>query len=381
MRAKISEIPVVLGTATPSLESWKNVKQNKYILFTLSERAGNATLPPITLHNICNEKLQNGLSPALISVMQKHLKRSNQILLFLNRRGYAPVLLCHQCGFAAICPHCDARVTAHDNPKRLLCHHCGYQSPWIRICPSCKQNELMVMGIGTEQLEQTLSQLFPDKKISRVDRDSVKTFSALEKKLAQVHNREIDILIGTQMLVKGHHFEHVTLVAAIDVDHALFSSDFRAIERLGQSLIQVAGRSGRAEKKGEVFIQTHHPEHPLLKKLFEAHYDAFSNALLEERTQAGLPPLAHMIVFRAEAKQKEVVHRFLSAAKLRLQQKNSIRIAGPFPSWMEKKAGVYRAQLTLQSSHRPQLKKTLSGFLLELDSKKIDAGIKWILDV
>src|SRR3990167_11054925 len=144
MRAKISEIPVVLGTATPSLESWKNVKQNKYILFTLSERAGNATLPPITLHNICNEKLQNGLSPALISVMQKHLKNNNQILLFLNRRGYAPVLLCHQCGFAAICPHCDARVTAHDNPKRLLCHHCGYQSPWIRICPSCKQNELMV---------------------------------------------------------------------------------------------------------------------------------------------------------------------------------------------------------------------------------------------
>src|SRR3990167_4624097 len=381
MRAKLTNIPIVLGTATPSLETWKNAEEKKYKRLVLTQRTGAAILPTIITHNIRSEKLHNGLSEKLIETMHRHLNAGNQVLLYLNRRGYAPLLLCHHCGWSAQCPHCDARLTAHDRPKKLWCHHCGYQAEWQRICGECRQSELLLLGLGTEQLETAMQKWFPDKVVVRIDRDTIQNFKTLEESLAKIRNREVDILIGTQMLVKGHHFENVTLVATIDVDHALFSSDFRAVERLGQSLIQVAGRAGRAEKKGEVFVQTHHPEHPLLKKLFEAHYDAFSNALLEERTQAGLPPLAHMIDFRAEAKQKEVAHRFLSAAKLRLQQKNSMRIAGPFPSWMEKKAGVYRGQLTLQSSHRPKLKKKLSGFLLELDSKKIDAGIKWILDV
>ncbi|MCX7126087.1 MAG: primosomal protein N', partial [Gammaproteobacteria bacterium] len=330
IRAKMTEIPVVLGTATPSLESLKNSNQEKYILLTLSERAGNATLPPIKLHNICGEKLHQGLSPELIKIMQKHLEKNNQILLFLNRRGYAPVLICHQCGWFAVCKHCDARLTLHENPKRLICHHRGYHSPVIRVCTSCKQSELTALGLGTEQLEETVKQLFPHKKTCRVDRDNVKSFSQLEKTLLQVHNQEVDILIGTQMLVKGHHFENVTLVAALDVDNALFSSDFRAVERLGQSLIQVAGRAGRADKIGEVFIQTHHPENPSLQKLFQSGYLEFANMLLIERAQAQLPPYAHMTVLRAEAKDKMRVQKFLEQAKNKIsQQGSSVQIAGP----------------------------------------------------
>ncbi len=382
MRAKIADIPIVLGTATPSLESWKNIKNNKYLLLTLSERAANAQLPAITLHNICNEKLQQGLSSELIAVMRRHLNNNNQILLFLNRRGYAPVLMCHHCGWSVTCPHCDARVIVHDNPKRLLCHHCGHRSPWLRICTACKQSELTLIGLGTEQLEETIGALFPDKKISRVDRDNVKTFSALKATLEKVHNREVDILIGTQMLVKGHHFENVTLVAAIDIDNALFSSDFRAVERMGQSLIQVAGRAGRVEKIGEVFIQTHHPEHPLLKILFQSGYDAFANALLDERAQAQLPPFISMVILRAESKNKDSVQAFLLQCKDALNcVSNGPEILGPIPTAMEKKAGVYRMQLIIQSPHRSELKKALSGFLQSMDQHKKIPGIKWILDV
>lgn len=380
MRAKIAGIPVVLGTATPSLETLHNVNQKKYQLLTLSERAGNATMPPIALHNICGEKLHQGLSPVLISTIRKHLNNKNQILLFLNRRGYAPVLLCHHCGFSAVCPHCDARLTAHDYPKRLLCHHCGYQSAFMRVCTACKQSELMMLGLGTEQLEETLTALFPDKKICRVDRDSVKTFSELEKTLSKVHNQEVDILIGTQMLVKGHHFENVTLVAAVDVDNALFSSDFRAIERLGQSLIQVAGRAGRAEKVGEVFIQSHHPEHPLLKTLFQSGYAEFAQALLSERSMAQMPPFVSMVLLRAESKNKNHAQDFLMRSK-NILDNSVIEVMGPFPSAMEKKAGVFRMQLLIQSFSRTALKNALSLLLDIIEKEKKISGLKWILDV
>lgn len=385
MRAKLSDIPIVLGSATPALESLKNVNQKKYHLFHLTRRAGNAHLPAIILHNICREKLQYGLSPRLIEVMHQHLNAKNQVLLFLNRRGYAPVLLCHQCGWSSECPHCDARMTVHDQPKRLLCHHCGHQQKLMRVCESCCQSELMEIGLGTERLEETIKNMFPHKTICRVDRDSVKNFSALEEILSKVHSQEIDILIGTQMLVKGHHFENVTLVAALDVDHALFSGDFRAIEKMGQSLIQVAGRAGRAEKKGEVFVQTHHPDHPLLKKLFEKNYFEFANTLLEERLQTQLPPFVHLVMLRAEAKSKIQVYDFLEAVKNKLStssacEKKWLEINGPFPSLMARKAGVHRAQLFLQSSNRSVLKSALSHFLESVDKQK-KSTVKWIIDV
>lgn len=238
----------------------------------------------------------------------------------------------------------------------------------------------MMVGLGTEQLEETIGALFPDKKICRVDRDSVKRFSELEKTLAKVHNQEVDILIGTQMLVKGHHFENVTLVAAVDVDNALFSSDFRAIERLGQSLIQVAGRAGRAEKVGEVFIQSHHPEHPLLKTLFQSGYAVFAQALLAERSMAQLPPFVSMVLLRAESKNKNHAQDFLTHAKNILMY-STIEILGPFPSVMKKKAGVFRMQLLIQSQSRAALKNTLSVFLNTIEKEKKRSGLKWTLDV
>lgn len=381
MRAKINDIPIVLGSATPSLESLNNANQKKYQLFHLSRRAGNANLPAITLHNICGKKLHQGLSQHLIDVMHAHLNQHNQVLLYLNRRGYAPVLLCHQCGWSLVCPQCDARLTVHDQPKRLLCHHCGHQQKFIRVCESCQQSELMELGLGTEQLEETIKNIFPDKTVCRVDRDTIKNFATLESTLSKVHAQEVDILIGTQMLVKGHHFENVTLVAALDVDHALFSGDFRAIEKLGQSLTQVAGRAGRAEKKGEVFIQTHHPDHPLLKKLFDENYFEFANTLLEERMQTQLPPFVHLVLLRAEAKKKEQVYAFLEEAKNILLQKRAHEISGPFPTLMERKAGFYRAQLFLQSPNRSALKNSLSYFLESIAIQKKYSTVKWIIDV
>lgn len=379
MRAKLSDIPVVLGTATPSLETWNNVVKEKYQILTLSSRVGHAQMPSITLHNICNVKLKNGLSQKLMDVMTQHLNQHNQILLFLNRRGYAPVLLCHHCGWSAQCLHCDAKVTVHDQGKKALCHHCGYQFAIPRICPSCKQRELTVLGIGTEQLEETLAHLFPDKKIARIDRDNIKSFKTLKATLQKVHNKEIDILIGTQMLVKGHHFENVTLVAALNVDNALFSGDFRAVERLGQSLIQVAGRAGRAEKLGEVFIQTHHPDHPLLKKLFQHEYAVFANALLSERQAAMLPPYASMSVLRAEGKNKLRVHDFLSQIKKQFDA--SVEVVGPLPTSMEKKAGMYRAQLMLQSSNRGLMNNRLDHVVSWIENQKKPAGVRWFVDV
>jgi len=381
MRAKIADIPVVLGTATPSLETWSNVAKEKYQLLTLPDRAGSAQMPSITLHNICNEKLHQGLSKKLIDVMRRHLNQGNQILLFLNRRGYAPVLLCHHCGWTAQCLHCDAKVTMHDQPKKLLCHHCGYQSTPPRICPSCKQSELMSLGMGTEQLEETLTRLFADKKICRIDRDNIKNFKTLKTTLQKVHDREVDILIGTQMLVKGHHFENVTLVAALNVDNALFSGDFRAIERLGQSLVQVAGRAGRGEKLGEVFIQTHHPEHPLLKKLFHENYAAFADVLLQERMQAKLPPFQSMCLLRAEGKNKTHVHEFLQQVKNQMTSHASIEMIGPIAATMEKKAGFYRAQLILQSPHRSLLKNAMELMLQWIERQKKLSGLRWSIDV
>ena len=380
MRAKLSDIPIVLGTATPALETWKNSEEKKYHVLTLSERAGQAALPVITIHNTRAKKLHNGLSPDLIKTIKKHLSAGNQVLLFLNRRGYAPLMLCHHCGFTVKCKRCDTRLTLHEKPRQLLCHHCGYSQAIPRVCPECQQSELLSLGLGTEQLENDIQQLFPDKKVLRIDRDVITTFKKLEIALKQIHDQEVDIIVGTQMLVKGHHFENVTLVAAIDVDHALFSTDFRAIERLGQSLVQVAGRAGRSEKIGEVFIQTHHPDHPLLQKLFDHNYASFADALLQERSKALLPPYMHMALFRAEGKSKEAVHQFLKKLKASIGD-NGAAVEGPFPLAIEKLAGVYRAQLIVQSKNRATLKNTIAHFLEKIGEQKKLSSVRWLVDI
>ncbi|MDP1573423.1 MAG: primosomal protein N' [Coxiellaceae bacterium] len=380
MRAKLSDIPIVLGTATPALETWKNSEEKKYHVLKLSHRVGNAALPIITIHNTRAKKLQNGLSPDLIATIKKHLNKGNQVLLFLNRRGYAPLMLCHHCGFTVKCKRCDTRLTLHEKPRKLLCHHCHYSQLIPRVCPECQQSELLSLGLGTEQLENTIQKLFPDKKVLRIDRDVMTTFKKLEVALKQIHDQAADIIVGTQMLVKGHHFENVTLVAAIDVDQALFSTDFRAVERLGQSLVQVAGRAGRAEKIGEVFIQTHHPDHPLLQKVLDHNYAAFAGALLQERSQALLPPYVHMALFRAEGKSKDDVHQFLKKLKATVSVSDTA-IEGPFPLAIEKLAGRYRAQLVVQSAQRSALKNTITYFVQQIAQQKKSSAVKWLVDI
>lgn len=383
MRAKLCDVPIVLGSATPSLESYYNALENKYHLLQLTSRPGKALLPKILLHDLKNEKLNAGLSPFLIEKIRQHLDANNQVLVYLNRRGFAPVLICHHCGWVAKCTRCDARLTVHQQSRRLICHHCSYQKRWVKICESCHQSEVMMLGVGTEQLEQALQNLFPHKTIVRIDRDNTRTVKVLEERLSQVHAHEADILIGTQLLVKGHHFEKVTLVAAIDVDNALFSSDFRAIEHLGQSLIQVAGRAGRLQAPGEVVIQTHQPDHPQLKTLFEADYFAFVKNLLRERQLMELPPYRFLTMLKAEAKTQEKALSFLREAKhILAKMDQSLELIGPLPAALSRKAGVYQVLLTVQSTKRNDLHHALANLVryLEENTKRF-SGVRWVLDV
>ncbi len=269
MRASRENIPVILGSATPSLESLHNALTGKYHHLVLSQRAGNAVNASHSVLDIRGLHVSAGLSAPLIADMRRHLKAGNQVMLFLNRRGYAPAMMCHECGWIAACQRCDAYYTLHQKQGELRCHHCGSQRPIPHQCVNCGSTQLIGVGVGTEQLEKTLEDLFPEYKTIRIDRDNTRRKGSLENYLTAIRNREYQILIGTQMLAKGHHFPDVTLVAMIDVDSALFSNDFRAPERLAQLYIQVAGRAGRASKPGHVLLQTHHPEHPLLQTLLE----------------------------------------------------------------------------------------------------------------
>ena len=300
-RAHSEQIPIILGSATPALETLHNVRQGKYRQLKLTKRAGNARPAQQHVLDLKGQQLQAGLSPALIGRMRQHLQADNQVILFLNRRGFAPALLCHDCGWIAECPRCDSYYTLHQAQHHLRCHHCDSQRPIPRQCPSCGSTHLVPVGLGTEQLEQALGPLFPDIPISRIDRDTTSRKGALEQYLADVNRGGARILIGTQMLAKGHHFPDVTLVSLLDVDGALFSADFRSAERFAQLYTQVSGRAGRAGKQGEVILQTHHPEHPLLQTLLYKGYDAFAEQALAERQSMQLPPwTSHVLIRRSE---------------------------------------------------------------------------------
>lgn len=282
-RARQLNIPVLLGSATPSLESLFNVQQERYRHLHLPERAGAAAAPAMRLLDLRNQAMRELLSKPLMDAMDWHLERGGQILLFLNRRGFAPVLLCHACGWVAECARCDARMTLHKHSSTLRCHHCGSQRRIDVICPTCESSKLIGIGEGTERIEQVLQERFPDHRVLRIDRDTTRRKGQLDDALSDARNGRARILLGTQMLAKGHHFPAVTLAAILDADQGLFSADFRAGERMAQLIIQVAGRAGRADKPGEVVIQTHHPEHPLLCQLVEQGYAAFAEAALQER--------------------------------------------------------------------------------------------------
>ena len=357
-RGHLANCPVLLGSATPSIDSYALVEQKKMTHLTLTQRAGTALMPKIHILDLKIAQKQAGVSQILLNEIQTRLERKEQVLVFLNRRGYAPVLLCESCGWQAKCPHCDANFTVHRTPyQHLHCHHCGSIHRFPDQCPSCKHEELKPIGLGTAKVEEQLQALFPNFPVLRVDRDSTSRVGSWQKIYDQIQQNEPVILLGTQMLAKGHHFPYVTLVAILDIDSGLLSVDFRATERTAQLVIQVAGRAGRGERKGDVYLQTLRPEHPLFSTLVNEDYRAFALQTLKERKQALMPPFRYAALIRCESKDQQLNQDFLNhyAALLRQQAETNIDIWGPIPAPMERKAGRYQAHMVLLSTDRARL--------------------------
>ncbi|WP_448917120.1 primosomal protein N' [Haemophilus sputorum] len=387
LRAKNLQIPIILGSATPSLESIQNAKSGKYVELTLSARAGGSQNVKHQVIDLKTQRVNAGLSDSLLAMMQKHLSQGNQVMLFLNRRGFAPVLLCHECGWMCECEACEKPYTYHQKQRVLRCHHCAAQKVVPRQCGHCGSTNLVTTGVGTEQLEQVLAERFPDYQISRIDRDSTARKGALEAELQAIRQGKSQILIGTQMLAKGHHFPNVTLVAIVNVDSALFSTDFRSEERLAQLYLQVAGRAGRAEKPGEVVLQTHYPDHPLLKVLLNKGYEAFAQSALQLRQIMQLPPFCAQALFRATGKHNEQIANFLQNLTAYFQQKmvelglQGMQILPPFSAPMPKKAGAYRWLLLIQHPSRRLLQQLLAQFEQDKANLAIPSSIRLSLDV
>ncbi len=382
-RAQRTGCPVVLGSATPSLESLHNARCGRYNLLELPERAGEARPPELALLDIRSQPLRAGISPVLTRLMGEQLAAGNQVLLFLNRRGFAPVLTCHDCGWVGECSQCDARLTLHLATNRLWCHHCGLVRPVPTVCPSCGGAELRPLGQGTERLEGELRGMFPDTAMVRVDRDSTRRRGELERVLAAARKGEFPLLIGTQMLAKGHHFPNVTLVGILDVDQGLYGADFRAPERMAQLVIQVAGRAGRAQRAGRVVLQTRHPDHPLLVTLQRRGYSAFATAALEERRSAALPPFCYQALMRAESRDPSAAVEFLGRAMEAATgiAAKDVQLFGPVPAPMERRAGRHRGHLLAQSERRPALQHFLTDWVAAVRRLKGCRGVRWSLDV
>ena len=357
-RAHLENCPIILGSATPSIDSYALVEQGKMTRLELDQRAGVAVMPKMHVIDLKVAQKQNGISQQLIHEVQKRLDKKEQVLIFLNRRGYAPVLICESCGWQAKCPHCDANFTVHRQPyQHLHCHHCGTIHRMPEHCPQCQHSELKPIGLGTAKVEENLQELFPNFDVIRVDRDSTSRVGSWQRIYNKIQKSEPIILLGTQMLAKGHHFPYVTLVAILDIDSGLLSVDFRATERTAQLIIQVAGRAGRGEKKGEVYLQTLRPDHPLLNTLLESGYRSFAKQTLKERKAAWMPPYRYAALLRCESKDQELNQSFLQehAQALRQASENSIDIWGPIPAPMERKAGRYQAHMVLLSKDRARM--------------------------
>jgi primosomal protein N' (replication factor Y) len=381
VRGKALGVPVVLGSATPSLESLHNARAGRYTHLRLTQRAGEAQPPSVRVLDVRKRPLQAGLSSELLSAIRTALDAGGQVLVFKNRRGYAPVLLCHDCGWSAQCRRCDAAMTVHAGGRRLQCHHCGARQAAPPACPDCGGLALQPQGVGTERLEELLAESFNGVPVLRVDRGSTRRRDALESLLAELGDAP-GILVGTQMLAKGHDLPNLTLVAVVGIDEGLFSADFRAGEKLAQLLIQVAGRAGRAKKRGEVVLQTHHPEHPLLLTLVHGGYHAFADAELEQREAAGFPPFAHLALLRAEAKHADPPTAFLQAARDLVQQADiPLELSGPLPAPMPRRAGYQRAQLLVSTSDRRALHGAIDRALPDIYAHPSARKVRWSLDV
>ncbi len=383
VRAKNNNIPIVLGSATPSLETLNNINEQRYQVCYLRKRANKKPLPKIQLVNLCSQKLHEGLADTLLIKIRQQLEQQGQVLLFINRRGFAPLLMCHECGWTTSCHRCDAHMTFHKRRNQLHCHHCGSQRQAPNHCEECGCSNIIAIGAGTERIENFLQAHFPNTQVNRIDRDTTRNKGSLQAKLEKAHSGESGILVGTQMLAKGHDFPNVTLVCVLDTDQALFSADFRAAEHLAQLITQVSGRAGRAEKSGEVLIQTHHPDHPLLQTLLHRGYQAFAEAALQERRAAGLPPVRHLVLLRCESVQAEAAQAFLQQAVHSAKQKDmrEIDLFGPIAAPMERRAGRYRYQIMLQSGCRKALHQFLNGWVPQLQQLPSARKVRWSIDV
>ncbi|HEV7356703.1 MAG TPA: primosomal protein N' [Steroidobacteraceae bacterium] len=382
VRARGAGVPVILGSATPSLETLENAASGRYIKHLLPQRPGAAQPPRMTLVDLRRHAAEQGLSGPALQAIGQHLRAAGQVIVFLNRRGYAPSLFCNSCGWVAPCAHCDARMTLHRRAQQLRCHHCGAVAPVPTTCASCSQ-ALLAVGQGTERVEETLARLFPDAPLARLDRDSTAGRGSIQSVLDRVHSGEARILIGTQMLTKGHHFPDVTLVVILDADQGLFASDFRATERLAQTITQVAGRAGRETRAGEVMIQTEFPEHPLLNRLIAQGYESFAASALEERREAGWPPYSRLALLRAEAKDSTGLHAFLQTAAeagLKLGDSN-IKILGPAAALIARRADHFRAHLLVETPARSALQRFLCRWLPQIEALQAPKGMRWSIDV
>ncbi|MEO8746041.1 MAG: primosomal protein N' [Rhodanobacter sp.] len=382
VRARTLGIPVVLGSGTPSLESLANAAAGRYRTLHLRARAGASRAPEVQVVDMRAQRLQHGMSPALLTAVADTLARGEQVLVFRNRRGYAPVLLCHQCGWHADCIRCERPLTLHARARRLVCHHCNFQCAVPDICAGCGATGLSAQGQGTERLEEALLEHFPQVPIKRVDRETMLRRDAFAQLLDSLRDDQPAILVGTQMLAKGHDLPNLTLVAIVSVDEGLLSVDFRASERLAQLVVQVAGRAGRARKPGRVILQTHHPEHPLLRNLLAHGYASTARDLLAERRASQLPPYAYQALLRAEAPGLASVDAFLSAALAALPASlGLLQVAGPMPAPMPLRAGRQRGQLLLEAPRRSQLRAVLRPWWLALHAMPEARHVRWSVDV
>lgn len=385
-RARQENICIVLGSATPSLESLHNARSDKFVHLRLTQRTGIDQSSAMEVIDVSSEAMTEGFSEQLLYRIRKHIAQRNQVLVFINRRGFAPILNCQSCGWICECENCIAQFTVHANPPSIRCHHCGAAARLPRTCPNCKSNELNTMGIGTQRIEAFLQRKFTDTPVIRIDRDSTRRKHSLEKMLAEINKGEPCILLGTQMLAKGHHFPNITLVAILDADSGLFSADFRGQEHMGQTIVQVAGRAGRADRPGEVLIQSRHASHETLQSLANTTYAEFSQLQLNERLAAQLPPFSHLCLLRAEASEMQPALHFLDKIAQfcqRFSEHNSLPIEqlGPLPAPMEKRAGKYRVQLLLKTDKRGKLQALLSHLCAELEGMKLPRSVRFSIDV
>ncbi len=382
VRAHLLNIPIVLGSATPSLESLHNAASGRLTRLSLPDRAASASPPTLRLVDLRQERVHAGLSTTAVSAIQRHLAADGQVLVYINRRGYAPTLACTACGWVAPCQSCDARMTVYQQAARLRCHHCGADRDLPRQCPQCGY-AVKTVGQGTERVEESLAETFPGIGIARLDRDVVRRSDELEAVVARMSGGEAKILVGTQMVAKGHDFPSLTLVVVLNADQGLFSTDFRAAERLAQTIVQVAGRAGRASRPGEVLIQTEYPEHPLLSGLLTGGYDAFATVALEERRSAAWPPFSRLAALRASATDAETAIRFLEAARRATRTLNigAVRLLGPAPAAMARRADRHHAQLLMESADRGALHRLLDQWLPAVEALPEARRVRWALDV